>query len=263
MILVLLAILTAITVTGVMAYGGRENLGPLAAIVDFDTGNAAAALHEILVWVLLCAIALHIVGVVVESKLSEFSLVGAMITGHKPVSKGQSDLGGLLIRRGLAVAGIVAVLMLAGGQGMALLPGSGWRNLALPEPYRSECGDCHDTYHPGLRTADDWREMMAGLDDHCGEDASLEEPTVRQIRQLLVINAATTFDTEAANRIGRIATRTGRMTDTDYWKNRHEAINPDLFRSKAVGSRINCAACHADAESGRFDDYAIKLPNGD
>ena len=263
MILILLSILSAIAATGVMAYGGRENLGPLASLIDFETGDTAGTLHGILAWVLLGAVALHILGVVVETRLSKFSLVGAMITGRKPVSRKQAESGGPLIRRGLIVAGVTAILVLAGGQGMALLPGTGWRNLEVPEPYRTECGDCHDAHHPSLRTAVDWRTMVAGLADHFGEDASLEKETVGEIRHFLEVNAATTFDTEAANRIGRAATRTGRMTDTDYWKARHKAIDSSLFRTKAVGSRINCAACHADAATGRFDDNAITLPKGE
>jgi cytochrome b len=263
MILILLSLLSAIAATGVVAYGGRENLGPLAFMIDFSTGDAAGTLHEILTWMLLGAVALHILGVVVETRLSKFSLVGAMVTGRKPVSENQVESGGPLIRRGLIVASVTAVLVLAGGQGLALLPVPGWQNLEVPESYRTECGDCHDAHHPSLRTAVDWRTMMAGLADHFGEDASLEEEAVGEIRRFLEVNAATTFDTEAANRIGRAATRTGRMTDTDYWKARHKAIDPSLFRTKAVGSRINCAACHADAATGRFDDHAITLPKGE
>ncbi len=263
MILILLGLLSAIVVTGVVSYGGRENLGPLAFMIGFEAGDVAGILHEILAWMLLGAVALHILGVVVETRLSKFSLVGAMITGRKPVSENQADPGGSLILRGLIVAGVTAILVLAGGQGMALLPGTGWRGLEFPEPYRTECGDCHDAHHPSLRTAADWRTMMAGLADHFGEDASLEEEAVGEIRRFLEVNAATTFDTEAANRIGRAATLTGRMTGTDYWKARHKAIDSLLFRTKAVGSRVNCAACHADAATGRFNDHAITLPKGE
>ena len=33
-----------------------------------------------------------------------------------------------------------------------------------------------------------------------------------------------------------------------------------IFKTKAVGSKVNCDACHTDAASGRFDDAAIALP---
>lgn len=68
-VVVLLA-LTAITV-GTGAFGGE----------------AAEELHEVIAWVLLAMVALHVVAVIVMSMLERENLVRAMITGEKPAAR--------------------------------------------------------------------------------------------------------------------------------------------------------------------------------
>ncbi|MBT4687662.1 MAG: cytochrome C, partial [Rhodospirillaceae bacterium] len=140
---------------------------------------------------------------------------------------------------------------------------SGWRAVDVPADYAAECGDCHDAYHPSLRTGTAWRAIIDGLENHYGEDASLDVETTALIRAYLAENHAGTFDTEVAHSVGRIETPSFRMTDTVYWKKRHREIGPSVFRLKAIGSKVNCHACHKDAASGRFDDVKIHLPSGD
>src|SRR5690606_14789629 len=42
----------------------------------------------------------------------------------------------------------------------------------VDETWRSECGACHMAYPPGLLPWPVWRDMLAGLDDHFGENAA-------------------------------------------------------------------------------------------
>ncbi len=67
---IILLVLTAITVwTG--AFGGE----------------AAEELHEVIAWVLLAMVALHVVAVIIMSMLERENLVRAMVTGDKPVAR--------------------------------------------------------------------------------------------------------------------------------------------------------------------------------
>jgi cytochrome b len=50
-------------------------------------GEAAEELHELIAWVLLAMVALHIIAVIVMSKLERENLVGAMVTGTKPAAR--------------------------------------------------------------------------------------------------------------------------------------------------------------------------------
>jgi hypothetical protein len=102
---------------------------------------------------------------------------------------------------------------------------------------------------------------MANLGEHFGEDASLGGSTSSTIAAWLVANAAETFDTESANRFRMVAPdEPYRITSTPYWVNKHAGLAPDVFARKSVQSKVNCNACHRDAESGHYDDQAIAIP---
>ncbi len=158
---------------------------------------------------------------------------------------------------------VIAASLVMVGAALAGMPSSAWRAVDVLEVYSSECGDCHDAYHPSLRSGDAWRAIMGGLENHYGEDASVDEETAGFIRFYLGENHAGRFDTEASHRVGRMDTPSYRMTDTAYWKNRHKDIDPSAFRLKTVGSKVNCNGCHKDSASGRFDDANIHIPAGD
>jgi len=73
-------------------------------------GEAAEELHEVIAWVLLAMVALHVIAVIVMSIFERENLVRAMITGDKPAAKhpgaGDARAPGLIA---LAVAaGVVA-----------------------------------------------------------------------------------------------------------------------------------------------------------
>jgi len=263
MIVILLLVLASLVVTGLLVLGGQEKLGPVASVTTFQTGEAAGKIHEIAAWVLVGAVAVHLLGVFVETRIFRHPVLTAMITGKKVKAElpsgapaGQHTLfGGFLF---LAVG----ALLIGGGMHLAGRPASGWRAVQAPAVYATECGDCHHAHHPSLRTRHAWRAIMTGLPDHYGEDASLDAETAKTISTYLRANSAETFDSEAAQRLGRIDTASFRMTDTPYWKRRHQDIAPAVFRLKTVGSKVNCNACHTDAVSGRYDDAKIQLPPG-
>lgn len=103
MVLLMLVVLLAVTITGVKVYG-LEGHGPLAssegvsilavARADGDEGENEQAgeneseefweeIHEAASYFMLALIGLHILGVIVSSRLHKENLVKAMITGNK------------------------------------------------------------------------------------------------------------------------------------------------------------------------------------
>jgi hypothetical protein len=48
-----------------------------------------------------------------------------------------------------------------------------------PPSFAAECGGCHMAFPPALLTAPDWKRVMARLDKHYGDNASLDEKTRR------------------------------------------------------------------------------------
>jgi len=264
MIVILLVALVSLVVTGLITLGGQQKLGPLAFLTTYEIGHFSKDIHEIAAWGVVLAIAIHLAGVLVETRIFRHTIILPMITGRKALAgKWLIPKGRDVSARGVILSVLGVGVLVAGGTVLASRPPAGWRPLEFPAVYASECGDCHVAYHPSLRSAKAWRAIMAGLSDHYGEDASLGRKTAESITKFLTASAAETFDTTVAHRIGRKETASFRMTDTRRWKAWHKGIDASVFRRRAVGSKVNCNACHKDAPSGRFYAAEIHLPTGD
>ncbi|CCQ75060.1 cytochrome b/b6 domain-containing protein [Magnetospira sp. QH-2] len=264
MIFALLGLLMLITGTGLAALGGTEKLGPLAGWVFFATGETAAQAHEWLSNGLLMLIGGHLLGVLLESRLTGENLPRAMITGHKRI---HDRLDNNVIGRATSPLGTVLLAILlgiAGWAGMATKDAPAKGNLPRDitgSLYATECGDCHHAFHPSLLDSATWDRVMAGLDSHFGEDASLDPETTDLLNQALRDQSAEFFDTKGARAFtGPNATDPLRITNRSKWSKIHEDLNDALFRHARVGSRTNCGGCHQDAATGLFADRSITLP---
>ncbi len=263
MILALLAVIVAVTSTGVVVLGGMLKAGPLAFATSFATGSTALTLHEGLAIALLAMIGLHVAGAVFESGRARENLVLAMVHGRKERRPGDHAARTMRARPVAAVA-ITGMLLAASGTLVAVLAGRprlGAPTAALDLTYKAECAACHIAYHPSLLPRASWTALMAGLDDHFGENASLDPATRWHIASYLAANAAEAYDTKAANRLRRIdSAKPFTITATPFWKRTHGAVPKRVFASKAVGGQGNCEACHGDAARGRFYPGAIDIP---
>jgi cytochrome b len=264
MILALLAAIVAVTMTGVVVLGGTLKAGPLAFATRFSTGGSARELHESLAVVLLALIGLHVAGAVFESWRTRENLVRAMVDGRKEVRPGDRASRPAAARPALAVA-IAASLFAACGALVwvyAARPALGVPVAPLDPAYQAECGACHDAYHPSLLPRASWAALMAGLDDHFGENASLDSQARRHIAAYLAANAAEAYDTQAANRLRRVdAQNPFTITAAPFWRRAHRDVAKAEFASKAVRGRGHCEACHGDAARGRFYPGAIDIPS--
>ncbi|KPK38508.1 MAG: cytochrome B [Gammaproteobacteria bacterium SG8_47] len=92
MIVVLLASLVVTTVTGLVVLGAAENAGPLAGWLGGTSevwSDIFEEVHEIIAYLTLLLVAIHVGGVIVESVLHRENLVRAMIDGTKRAAPGQ------------------------------------------------------------------------------------------------------------------------------------------------------------------------------
>ncbi len=261
MILALLLTLTLLALSGLLTVGGMLKQGPFAFFMPYDAAMAVKELHEAAANLLMALAATHILGVVVESRLLREWLIGAMITGWKRAPDGSAPPRARApMAAALAVAAVAAVI--GGGLALSRLPKAGWHPLTAPAAYTQDCGSCHMAYHPSLLSAASWRQVMAHLDTHYGEDASLPAPRRDAIAQWLTANAAEQWDTLAAHRLGRAPLAAdGLLTSNSWWKRKHRHLEPAVFQRTAIKTAENCAACHRDATSGLFNPQAIVIPN--
>ena len=98
-----------------------------------------------------------------------------------------------------------------------------------------------------------WQRVMAGLATHYGSDASLDTATVNQISVWLNANAGT-------GRRVREAPPEDRITRSDWFLRKHHEVAPGVFLRPSIRSAANCAACHAGAERGDYDDDGVRIP---
>lgn len=123
----------------------------------------------------------------------------------------------------------------------------------LTPQYAQECGSCHVPYAPRLMPASSWRQVMDGLAHHFGSDATLEPAAQSEIRAWLEANAGNSK---------RAATPPpeNRITRAAWFLHEHDEIAPETWRRASVKSPSNCAACHAGAERGEFNEHDVRIP---
>jgi cytochrome b len=263
MIVALLLALGLLTATGLVALGGELKQGPFAAFTSFATGHNAKAIHQFLAYGLLGLIVLHVAGVAMESLRIRENIARAMLTGRKAVAGPRPARATVPARPRLAAAifAVIAVATLPWIVHFARLPGLGVPTAPLDPVYAKECGACHTAYHPSLAPAATWRAVVAGLDAHFGDDASLAGPLTDRLLGYLVANSAEQWDSKPAN-FFRLpdAAQPLRITALPAWQHTHRRIPQSAFGVKAVGGKLNCSACHRDAASGRFAPQAIATP---
>jgi cytochrome b len=165
----------------------------------------------------------------------------------------------LLLVRPLAAMAALAVTGIVLGKAigaLASLPPLGLYPLVANSAYDKECGACHYDFHPSLLPAASWATMMAGLDDHFGENASLGYKARDEIAAWLAANAGERWDTEAANRFRKISPdQPLRVTGIRYWKRRPapaaSTTNPSTFPRRNHDQDYIGGTCRLRSAAGR------------
>jgi hypothetical protein len=167
------------------------------------------------------------------------------------------------------IAPVAALVMSVTATGALLASGaqgSEHGNLMPPAvnaKWKSECGACHVAYPPALLPGRSWEKLMSGLADHFGEDASLDAGSAREISEYLVRESAD----RGASRMGRkVASAVApteapvRISETRWFRHKHDEIGPAVWRRAAVGSAANCGACHQGAGEGDYSERRVAIP---
>ena len=124
------------------------------------------------------------------------------------------------------------------------------------EFYRKECGACHFAFQPGLLPSASWEKIMAGLEDHFGDNAMLDETSRKEITAYLVQNAAEFGEGRKSYKIMRsLGTQVPlRITEVPYFKREHREVSGRFLKRKGIKTLVNCEACHTSASEGVYDD---------
>jgi len=274
MILTILATIAFLAVSGLIVWGGLFAHGPFAPYYDFDDASPVFLIHWWVALGLLGLIVLHVGGAFFEGWRVRENLVRAMITGFKEtrddVDPGDSAAGSPAAEKGprpwLAV--LVTLVVLAGP--VAATFNSSRLKLKVDHlppvtkgtAYAENCSDCHGVYSPSLLPAESWVKLMAKLDNHFGEDASLDQATTEQVKAYLVGHSAGSVETKPSAVFMDVSPKDPtRITASPFWVKTHKFIPDSAFAAKPVYSKGNCFACHSDAESGWFYPGNVEVPD--
>lgn len=155
---------------------------------------------------------------------------------------------------------MIAVVALLGGAAAAHADDDdgerhegGRRAVVSNAAWQAECGSCHVAFPPRMLPAASWREMMAGLDKHFGTDASLEAPVALEIGTFLETHAGKRKQDPDAKPLLRIS-------ETRWFVREHDEVPQRVWKNPLVKSPANCAACHTQAESGKYGERNIRMP---
>ncbi len=268
-IFIILLLGLTLTLSGILTLGGEERHGPFAGMLSFETAHIFREIHEWSAWTMLAVVAMHVFAIVAESILKRENLIMAMITGYK-----EGGDSGVSVRPwgGVAVVLLLIIVLvsfftfrgyLGSTEQKPYLPFVG---IQLPEndTWREECSDCHMAYHPSLLPARSWQQMMQDQHDHFDDDLDLDDEVVTELLGFMRNNSAEKLRIEPSWRILRtlpLDQTPLRITETGYWKSKHDQIEQRYWDSDKVKSKGNCAACHYDAKAGTFEDAAMRMPH--
>lgn len=118
-----------------------------------------------------------------------------------------------------------------------------------------ECGSCHLAFPPSMLPAASWKRMMGDLQNHFGDDASVDAETAATISRYLVSHAGDAPGQQSRLLRGLPAGAAPlRITELPKWVREHREVSDREWNAKDVGSKANCLACHVDADKGYFED---------
>ncbi|MBI2414165.1 MAG: cytochrome b/b6 domain-containing protein [Deltaproteobacteria bacterium] len=283
-VLVMLAMVAAIAVSGIVTYGGEENRGFWAGVFSFDAGYNARAIHAFLADLAIAVVVVHICAALFHDFLLRENIIVSMFIGTKEDEETYSERVSHIPpheRRSVPRLMVWMIVALMGGLALFFLRPAGRTDfLHAPQPnvvddkgfaaemkvnaaWQEECAGCHNAFHPTILPAESWKKVMSGLDDHFGEVVTLDATAKDEIERFLVSASAERSATEASRKLIRSLRglpAPGKITGIPYWKAKHADIDEQVFKRKSVVSRSNCIACHPGAELGSFEDHDIAIP---
>lgn len=169
-------------------------------------------------------------------------------------------LGSSLTAAALAI-GVIGVSLTLNGTGYAD-DGRGLSR-AIPQnaEYTAECGSCHMAYPANLLPADKWRAITANLENHFGDNASLDPQVTARIEEYLVQHAAQNGKVMKNSTPLLAGAGPQKITEQAFFIRKHDEIPRRMVQDNPkVGSFSQCSNCHNLAEKGIFDEDTVNIP---
>ena len=266
--IIAMIVLTFLAVlTGALTYGVKEGMGIFSFMnhTMFRDMKLFKEVHEFFSNVLMAVIFAHIAGVLLDKIVHKSRALESMVDGYK-----LGDEEGLKLTLLQKIFGVLAlglsmvafIYMLLAPNSLLIADGNPKMDYAKENSaFYKECISCHTLFPPFLLPSKSWVSMMDTLENHFGDDASLDAQTVESIKAFLVKNSAESSTKESSLRILASLEKEKTylaITETPFWKNRHKKIDKAIFSQADIGKPSNCKACHDTIENGLLNNRDIK-----
>ncbi|WP_170126750.1 cytochrome b/b6 domain-containing protein [Helicobacter brantae] len=261
--IVLMLVLGVLTcLSGLVLWGEKEGGGIFSSLYfSYHSLNSFAKLHELFANSLLIVVGVHICGALIDRIIHKNDSLQAIIGGYKTTPTQESITLTPTQKLFCAFYGVFALFLTL----YTLYPKNLLLGFTTPSPliahtssqalYQKECGSCHIAYAPYLLPKEAWGKMMSDLENHFGDDASVESDTQKELAQFLEDNSQR--DTYIADRLSKERGDYLAFSQTQLFAKIHKKIPQKVFKSKEIKSRANCQSCHKDAERGYFQKSRI------
>jgi hypothetical protein len=115
-------------------------------------------------------------------------------------------------------------------------------------PALKQCGECHMVFSSRMLPSRSWAAILSKMDDHFGEDATIPQKDLDEIRAFLTTHAAdspnaTPRDRHFMSELLPDSTPL-RITATPWWNQVHADFDFEGVKHSTVKSAANCLACH-------------------
>lgn len=269
--IIIIAALTLLsTLSGMLLYGVEKNHGVFSYLhsIYYKDMLVLESVHEICANLLLAFIVIHMTGALLDKFVKKGDGIDSMVSGYKKSASNiqirLSITQKLFVSLSFLFTSIfIAYLISPKNDNVFLVSKNQKQDYAMiNEDFESECGSCHITYPPYLLPKKSWEIMMSDLENHFGDDASIDKETNFIISKFLEKRSAENSTKEAAFKILHTLknTNTIAISKTPYWEKRHKEIDEKVFLDKKIKSKANCNACHKDIEYGLIENNLIKIP---
>jgi len=268
-VLFFLFLISTIVFSGLVALWGQEKIGYLAHWFPLEMGIQVAHFHHEVSELLLLLIAVHLMGVFVDTWMHRENIIRSMFNGRKKTQSPELDQEELLrgkphfLLYACSLSLFFLLMTIQWTSPASQVQGEKVASVVAAKLYQDECGACHLDFHPSLLPSRSWEVMMDNLSDHFGEDAALAAEETQKLRDYLINNASESFRTEASYKISHSLDKKNNplsITQAGYWQRKHHEISKEIFLHKKVRSKLNCTACHPGAGAGKFEDASISIP---
>lgn len=250
-----------VCLSGLMLWGEREHGGVFSYLYFCPIGYLKE-IHEISANALIFVVIAHICGVVIDKIFHKTDTLNAIFTGYRSTPTDKSvkltKFQTLFCVFYCLLAFVVMISLFFGSNpllGVDKTPPP-YSYSQAQKLYIKECGSCHITYAPYTLGTKAWEKMMGELENHFGDDASLDEEDRIEIEKFLLANSAQHISTFLSPKIQEESPLV--FSQSRLFEKIHHKIPQSAFASKEIKSKANCQNCHQNAQEGYFSKSALK-----